>query len=153
MLDRAHGCFIQTHHLPVPHVIIQHYLVPTEWQLIIYGEIRIEDRVPLCPTHHFHAHLAIEAAVNQICFNQPSIFDRRQFGRELWGWAEDAALWLKERMDDHSRSSWVLALPTRDGSELPPPPPPSDPPEATLVPEDPGSAVEPSSTASTTEQC
>lgn len=133
-LQRSHGCFIQTHHLPVPHALIQHYLVPVEWQEVIYDEVRLPERVPLCPTHHYHAHLAIEAAVNEICFNQRSIFDRRQFGRELWGLAEDAALWLKERMGDRSRSTWVLALPTQDGAEVPQPQLPSSRPVASSVP-------------------
>jgi hypothetical protein len=110
----GHGCFIQTHHLPVPHVIIQHHLVPVSWQLLIYGEVRLQEQVPLCPTHHYHAHLAIEAAVNQILFDKQSIFDRRQFGRELWGWAEDAAYWLKERRSEHPEVAWPTALPIPD---------------------------------------
>lgn len=137
-LQRSHGCYIQTHHLPVPHVLIQHYLVPVEWQEVIYDEVRLPERVPLCPTHHYHAHLALEAAVNEICFSQPSIFDRRQFGRELWGWAEDAALWLKARMGDHSRSDWVLALTTLDGAAAPQPPLATSRPAATSKPAVPG---------------
>lgn len=114
MIHRGHGCFIQTHHLPVPHVIIQHYLTPVAWQQIIYGEIKIRERVPLCPTHHYHAHLAIDAAVGMICYDKQSIFDRRQFGRELWGWAEDAAYWLKTRMEDHPDELWVTNLPVNE---------------------------------------
>jgi hypothetical protein len=123
MSARGHGCFIQTHHLPVPHVIIQHHLIPVSWQQQIYGEVRLEERVPLCPTHHYHAHLAIEAAVNQILRRKPSIFDRRQFGRELWGWAEDAAYWLKEREPENPRAVWAIALPTQDASDPPRPVP------------------------------
>lgn len=114
MIQRGHGCFIQTHHLPVPHVIIQHHFIPVSWQELIYGTVRLQERVPLCPTHHYHAHLAIEAAVNQIFDGKVSIFDRRQFGRELWGWAEDAAYWLKERHSEHPEAIWPLSLPTLD---------------------------------------
>jgi len=113
-MDRGHGCFIQTHHLPVPHVIIHHHLIPVSWQTLIYDEVRLPDTVKLCPTHHFHAHLAIEAAVGQICFSKQSVFDRRQFGRELWGWAEDAAYWLRARMKEHPDVKWPLQLATDD---------------------------------------
>lgn len=115
----GHGCFIQTHHLPVPHSIIQHHLIPISWQLRLYGEVKIEDRVPLCPTHHFHAHLALEAAVGQICFSRESVFDRRQFGRELWGWAEDSALWLRERLGEQPELDWSSSLPTQDTEDPP----------------------------------
>jgi len=32
-------------------------------------------------------------------FGEETPFNRRQFGRELWSLAEDAALWLRERRE------------------------------------------------------
>jgi hypothetical protein len=95
----SHGCTIRSHHLPVPHVLEEHLLIPRGWQVTLYGEVRVPETVKLCPTHHRHAHLAVDAAAGAMCFGLASPFDRRQFGRELWGWAEEAGLWLRTRLD------------------------------------------------------
>ena len=100
MIERlTHGCTIRTHHLPLPHVIRPFYLIPIRWQLQLYERVEIPDIVRLCPTHAAHAHLARDAAVGQMVFGEESVYDRRQFGRETWGWAEDAAYWLLTRRD------------------------------------------------------
>jgi hypothetical protein len=99
MTSLDHGCTVRTHHLPLPYVLVDHYLVPESWQLQLYEEVRISDSHQLCPTHDAHAHLARDAAVGAICFGVESPFDRRQFGRELWSWGEDAAFWLRSRLD------------------------------------------------------
>lgn len=100
MTRLPHDCTIRTHHLPLPYVLLDHLLVPTSWQVQLYREVRIHDAVKLCPTHLMHAELAIDAAVGAIVYGIESPFDRRQFGRELWSWAEDAAFWLKAREDE-----------------------------------------------------
>lgn len=94
-----HGCDIRTHHLPLPHVLREHALIPVRWQLQLYGEVRIADTVPLCPTHAAHAAVARDCIVGQMLFGVETVFDRRQFGREVWGWAEDAGFWLHTRRD------------------------------------------------------
>ena len=99
MTSLEHGCTIRTHHLPLPYVTLEHHLIPLRWQLQLYDEVRISDSYRLCPTHDAHAHLARDAAVGAICFGVESPFDRRQFGRELWSWAEDTGFWLRARLD------------------------------------------------------
>lgn len=96
-LSLAHGCMVRTHHLPLPYVYREHLLIPAPWQEQLYGEVRIADAVTLCPTHAAHADLAVDAAVGLIVFDVETPFNRRQFGRELWSMAEDAAMWLRER--------------------------------------------------------
>lgn len=72
-------------------------LIPNLWQIQLFGETQLPESVKLCPTHLVHAQLARDAAVGSMVFDEETHFDRRQFGRELWGWAEDASLWLKSR--------------------------------------------------------
>jgi hypothetical protein len=80
--------------------MLDHVMVPTSWQVQLYKEIRIPESVRLCPTHLMHAELAVDAAVGSIVYGESTPFDRRQFGRELWSWAEDAAFWLLARRDE-----------------------------------------------------
>lgn len=62
--------------------------------------------VALCPTHHENLHLALDAAVGEMCFGIESVFDRRQFGREIWGYAEEAGLWLRTRLNQEPQLNW-----------------------------------------------
>lgn len=97
---REHGCTIRSHHLPVPFLTLEYLIIPSFWQTQLFeGEVPLLESVKLCPTHLMHAELARDAAVGQMVFEEDSHFDRRQFGRELWGWAEDASLWLRSRKD------------------------------------------------------
>lgn len=96
-LSMTHDCMVRTHHLPLPYVYHEYLLVPAAWQHQIYGEVKLPETTSLCPTHAAHADLAIDAAVGFVVFGEDTPFNRRQFGRELWGIAEDAAFWLRER--------------------------------------------------------